>query len=250
MSNKIVKGTLLLTGAAFISKFLGMIYVIPFNAFVGPYGVELYYYAYNPYTILLGISSVGIPMAVSKIVSKYNSLGFYDVGVRVLRSSLMLMSITGLISFLFLFFNAEWLATRFIYTDSYGSNVEDVKKEMQMVSFALLVIPSMSVVRGILQGNQRMEQTAISQVVAQIVRIVFVLVAVFVIVRLYGGSVVTAVSLATFAAFIGALASGGVLFYFWQKSKASRNQAIANQKPSLHITTKEIMIEIISYAGP
>src|SRR5690625_6606973 len=80
MSNKIVKCTLLLTGAAFLSKFLGMIYVIPFNAFVGPYGVELYYYAYSPYTILIGISTVGIPMAVSKIVSKYNSLGYYEIG--------------------------------------------------------------------------------------------------------------------------------------------------------------------------
>src|SRR5699024_12322830 len=103
MSNKIVKGTLLLTGAAFISKFLGMIYVIPFNAFVGPYGVELYYYAYNPYTILLGISTVGIPMAVSKVVSKYNSLGFYDVGLRVFLFRMFLLMYTGAFLLLFLF---------------------------------------------------------------------------------------------------------------------------------------------------
>src|SRR5690625_3472031 len=104
MSNKIVKGTLLLTGAAFLSKFLGMIYVIPFNAFVGPYGVELYYYAYSPYTILIGISTVGIPMAVSKIVSKYNSLGYYEIGLRVLRLCIFLMSIKGFITYLFIFF--------------------------------------------------------------------------------------------------------------------------------------------------
>src|SRR5699024_1110827 len=114
-SNKILKGTLLLTGASFISKFLGMIYVIPFNAFVGSYGVGLYYYAYNPYTILLGVSTVGMPMAVSRVVSKYNSLGYYDIGLRVLRSSMFLMSITVLLSFLFLFFSSEWLAARFIY---------------------------------------------------------------------------------------------------------------------------------------
>lgn len=250
MSNKIVKGTLLLTGAAFLSKFLGMIYVIPFNAFVGPYGVELYYYAYNPYTILLGISTVGIPMAVSKVVSKYNSLGYYDVGTRVLRSSLMIMSVTGLMAFLFLFFSAEWLAVKFTYTDSYGSNVEDVKKVMRMVSFALLIIPSMSVVRGFFQGNHRMEPTAVSQVVEQIVRIAFVLISAFVIVRLYGGSVVTAVSLATFAAFVGALASGFVLFLFWRQMKATKHQEKQPQKDSLHITTKELMIEIVSYAGP
>ena len=45
MSNKILKGTVLLTGAAFLSKFLGMIYVIPFNELVGTQGGALYYYA-------------------------------------------------------------------------------------------------------------------------------------------------------------------------------------------------------------
>lgn len=250
MSNKILKGTLLLTGASFISKFLGMIYVIPFNAFVGSYGVELYYYAYNPYTILLGVSTVGIPMAVSKVVSKYNSLGYYDVGLRVLRSSMVLMSITGLLSFLFLFFSSEWLAARFIYSEEYGSNLADVKKVMQMVSFALLIIPSMSVLRGFFQGNQRMEPTAISQVVEQIVRIAFILISAYIIVRLFHGNVVTAVSLATFAAFIGALASALVLFTFWQKTKAKRAEKIKTQQDTLNVTTKELLIELISYAGP
>lgn len=250
MSNKIVKGTLLLTGAAFLSKFLGMIYVIPFNAFVGPYGVELYYYAYSPYTILLGISTVGIPMAVSKVVSKYNSLGFYDVGIKVLRSSMMLMSITGILSFLFLFFSAEWLAARILYTEDYGGNLEDVKKVIQMVSFALLIIPSMSVLRGFFQGNQRMEPTAISQVIEQIVRIAFVLISAYVIVRLFDGNIVTAVSMATFAAFIGAIASCIVLIMFWQRTKAKQKEKINEQTDSLNISTKELLIELISYAGP
>lgn len=250
MSNKIIKGTLLLTGAAFLSKFLGMIYVIPFNAFVGPYGVELYYYAYSPYTVLLGISTVGIPMAVSKVVSKYNSMGYYEVGLRVLRSSMLLMSMTGVLSFLLLFFSAEWFASIVLDKKVNASNLADVTKVIQMVSFALLIIPSMSVLRGFFQGNQRMEPTAISQVIEQIVRITFVLISAFTIVRLYGGSVVTAVSLATFAAFIGALASTVVLFLFWQRTKASRQDKMNNQQSTLRISTKELMIEVMSYAGP
>lgn len=250
MSNKIVKGTLLLTGAAFLSKFLGMIYVIPFNAFVGPYGVELYYYAYSPYTILIGISTVGIPMAVSKIVSRYNSLGYYEIGQRVLRLSLSLMSVTGIIAFLIMFFGAEWLAVKSTYTDEYGSNIEDVKKVIQMLSFALLIIPSMSVIRGFFQGNQRMEPTAISQVVEQIIRIGFVLISAFVVIKLYDGNVVTAVSLATFAAFIGAIASCFVLFLFWRRLKGTYEQNIVNQKGSLQMSTKALIIEILSYSGP
>src|SRR5690625_2149000 len=113
MSNKVVKGTMLLTGAAFLSKFLGMIYVIPLNEIIGSRGGALYLYAYNPYTILISISTVGVPLAVSKIVARYNSLGDYQTGLRIFRTGLLMMGITGIIAFLFLFFSAEWIAGKF-----------------------------------------------------------------------------------------------------------------------------------------
>ncbi len=250
MSNKILRGTILLTGAAFISKFLGMIYVIPFNEFVGAQGGALYYYAYNPYTILISISTVGIPLAVSKIVSKYNSLGHYDTGLKVFRASLILMMITGFLAFITLYFSSEWLATKFTYNDKHGNKVEDVKKVMQMVSFALLIIPGMSVVRGFFQGNQSMEPTAISQVVEQIVRIAFVLITAYIIINIYNGSIVLAVSFATFAAFIGALVSCIVLWYFWRKKKNQFQKDVPSSKTELHLSTKELFLELLSYAGP
>ena len=251
-NNKIVRGTFLLTGAAFISKFLGMIYIIPFNELVGAKGAALYYYAYNPYTILISISTVGIPLAVSKMVSKYNSLEDYDTGLRIFRASFILMAITGTLAFLTLFFSAEWLASKFVHDDQYSNKVEDVKQVIQMVSFALILIPSMSVVRGYFQGNQKMEPTAISQVVEQIVRIAFVLISVFIVIKVYKGSIPLAVSFATFAAFVGALASCGVLLLAWIK----RNQllpdvTIGEQKlTNEYKSTKELFVELLSYAGP
>jgi len=251
MSNKILRGTVLLTGAAFLSKFLGMIYVIPFNELVGDQGGELYYYAYNPYTILISISTIGIPLAVSKIVSKYNSLGHYDIGLKVFRASLMLMVITGFLAFVTLYFSSGWLASKFIYNeDEYGNSVEDVKQVIQMVSFALLIIPGMSVVRGFFQGNQVMEPTAISQVIEQIARIAVVLISAFIVIKIYNGSIVLAVSFSTFAAFIGALASCLVLLYFWRKNKQKLRENVNVSKSPLHITTKEIVYELFSYAGP
>ena len=56
--SKIVRSSMLLTGASFLSKFLGMIYLIPFNALVGAEGGALYSFAYTPYTIMLSISTV------------------------------------------------------------------------------------------------------------------------------------------------------------------------------------------------
>src|SRR5699024_12845663 len=99
MSNKIIIGTMMLTGAAFLSKFLGMIYVIPFNESVGYQGMALYYYAYNPYTILISISTIGIPLSVSKIVLRYKSLLYYDTGIRVFKPSYILIYVLVLMLF-------------------------------------------------------------------------------------------------------------------------------------------------------
>lgn len=250
MSNNLVRGASLLTGAALLSKILGMIYVIPFNALVGAQGGALYLYAYNPYTILVGISTVGIPLAVSKFVSKYNSLGDYHTGMRMFRVGLVIMSLTGIVAFLILYFSSGWIAGKYIVDDEHGNTVEDVKMVIQMVSFALLIIPAMSIFRGFFQGNQSMGPTAVSQVVEQIVRIVFVLVAGYLVIFVFNGTTSTAVGYATFAAFIGALASFVVLITYWQKRKHHIHKQIEQQKKSYDISTKEMIIELFRYAGP
>ncbi|MGM8365879.1 putative polysaccharide biosynthesis protein [Virgibacillus sp. W0181] len=250
MSN-FVRGTMLLTGASFLSKFLGMIYVIPFNALVGGQGGALYYYAYNPYTILISISTVGVPLAVSKFISKYNSLGDYETGMRMFRAGLTLMAITGLLSFLVLFFSADWLANIMIHKeDTHGNTVEDVKMVIQMVSFALLIIPGMSIVRGFFQGHQSMGPTAVSQVVEQIIRIAFVLIGVFLVVQIFDGSIPTAVGFATFAAFVGALASCIVLWIYWIKRKDRLRNQLKQQKTYYDLSKKDLFIELFQYAGP
>lgn len=251
MSNRIVRGTLLLTAAGYISRFLGMIYVIPLNALVGAKGMALYSYAYIPYTVLLSLSSVGIPPAISKIVAKYNSLGLYKTGYRVFRLSFYFMILTGIAAFLLLFFAAEPIAHMIVASkDPKGNTVEDVTKVIQMVSFALIVVPAMSAVRGFFQGHQTMEPTAVSQVVEQIVRISFVLIAGFVVIVIFDGSYVTAVSFATFAAFIGALGSVVILLKFWNGKKDLFYENIAKQRKTVTLSTKDLLLEMFSYAIP
>jgi len=252
MSNKIVRGTMLLTGAAFLSKFLGLIYVIPFNAMVGTTGGTLYGFAYTPYSIFLSLSTVGIPAAVSKFVSKYNSLEDYHTGMRMFKVGSLLMLITGFASFLVLFFGADTFAQWSISNE----NAKDITREdaaftIKMVSFALIIIPSMSIVRGFFQGNESMGPTALSQIVEQIVRIAVILIGTFIILNWLGGTIVTAVGFSTFAAFIGAIASCIVLGVYWIKRKPFiQKQLDSQEKTSSNISTKKLMMELFSYAGP
>jgi len=252
--SKIVKGTMLLTGATFLSKFLGMIYVIPFQALVGDAGGTLFNFAYTPYNILISISTIGVPLAVSKFVSKYNSLGDYATGLRIFKAGIIVMMMTGFLAFITLFFSAEFLASKMI-TNEDVNNVEqitvaDVTMVIRMVSFALLIIPAMSIVRGFFQGYESMSPTAVSQVVEQIVRIIFLLIASFIVIKVFNGTIATAVGFATFAAFVGGIASCVVLWIYWRRRRNQIRLNIKEQPFTNHIPMKDLFLELFSYAGP
>lgn len=155
--NKLVRGTMMLTGATLFSRVLGLLYIFPFTAMVGQQGNALYSYGYLPYTLLLSLSTLGIPMAVSKFVAKYHAMGDYKTGHRLFRSSLLVMAITGFLSFLLLFFLAPWIAEGVLpNNDPTGNRTEDVVFTIRMVSIALIIIPIMGVIRGYFQGFQSM----------------------------------------------------------------------------------------------
>lgn len=249
MSN-IVKGTMLLTGATFLSKFLGMIYVIPFNELVGPKGGALFTYAYVPYNILITVSTIGVPLAVSKFVSKYNAKGDYQTGVRLFRSGIVLMAITGFLAFLVMFFGAEFIAGLTKDKEDQVNSIADITMVIRMVSFALIIIPAMSIVRGFFVGYESMAPSAVSQVVEQIVRIIFLLTAAFLVIYAFDGTITTAVGFATFAAFIGGIASCVVLFVYWRKRKPYIYKNIEQQKVRSTIPTMDLFKELFLYAGP
>lgn len=241
----------MLTAATFLSKILGMIYVIPFNALVGSEGGTLYSFAYTPYNILISISTVGVPLAVSKFVAKYNSLGDYETGIRIYKTGLGLMLATGFLAFLALFFSADVLAHQMISQNSTsGISVDDIAMVLRLISFALIIIPAMSLSRGFFQGYQSMGPTAISTVVEQIVRIIFLLCAAFIILKVYNGSIALAVGYATFAAFIGALASCIVLWVFWRKRKSYIEEQRNKQENVQRLPLKPLFKELLMYAGP
>lgn len=250
MSN-LVRGSLLLTAATFLSKFLGLIYLVPFNALVGAEGASLYNIAYVPYNIMLSISTIGIPLAMSKTISKYNALGDYATGRRTFKHGTILMFITGFISFLILFFGAELLANRIITNDgSQGITVEDVVLVIRAVSFALIIIPAMSIMRGFFQGHESMGPSAISTVTEQLVRIVFVLVSLFIVIVVLNGTIATAVGFATFGAFVGAMGSWVILLWYWKKRKPHLDRLLDRQSYDSQLTKKDIFREMLSYAGP
>lgn len=147
MSN-LMKGTAILTLGMFLSKVLGLIYIFPFYAIVGQENIALYQYAYIPYSIMLAIAISGAPIAVSKFVSKYNALGDYQSGRKLMKSGIVIMLITGMLSFAALFILATPIGELVIKSDEQKFTVEQIASVIRWVSFALIVVPFMSLWRG------------------------------------------------------------------------------------------------------
>jgi O-antigen/teichoic acid export membrane protein len=251
MSSKLLRGTFILSLGTLISKVLGLFYVIPFYDIVGEEGTALYQFSYVPYTIFISIATAGIPLAVSKFISKYNALEEYAVGRRLFKSGLLIMMMSGIVAFLVLYLSAPTIAKMSLAgEEETGLSIKDVTTVTRAVSFALIIVPFMSMIRGFFQGHQSMGPSAVSQVIEQIARIAFLLVGAFIVLKVMKGSLVTAVSIATFAAFIGAIGGLVVLIWYWYKRKPHLDGLLQHDKGTVQISIKDMYKEIVIYAAP
>ncbi|WP_241654694.1 putative polysaccharide biosynthesis protein [Sporolactobacillus shoreae] len=249
MASKMIRGTMILTVAAFFSRFLGILFVIPYYWLTGEQGSFLYQYAYTPYAIMLSVSTLGLPLAVSKFVSKYNSMGDYESGRRLLKSGFLVMLATGIVGFLILFLGAPGITSLMhIPKEEYGNVVLVIR----VVSIAIIIVPVMSLMRGYFQGFQSMGPTAVSQVVEQVVRVGFILIGAFIVVKVAHGSVVTAAALATFAAFVGAVGGLYVMLHYWVLRRVKIMKTSNKSRPERRYRMSFVTMykELITYAVP
>ncbi|PDY47913.1 polysaccharide biosynthesis protein [Bacillus pseudomycoides] len=250
-TSKVLKGTALLSGATMISRILGFIYFFPFQLLVGEQGVALYAYAYSWYGILLSFSTAGIPIAVSKFVAKYNALGDYNTSKKLYNSSVKIMLLMGFAGFLILFIGAPYVSQFIIRSKTPDPQfIADVTLTMRALSFALIIVPAMSVTRGYFQGFQHMKPSAVSQVVEQIARVIFILVGSFIVSKLLGGSVASSVAVATFGAVIGAIASVSILIMYWKKYNHLKPPTGELKTRASNVSLKSIYMELLRYAIP
>lgn len=247
--NSFMQGAFIATCGIVLSKILGMLYVIPFYSIIGDQGGALYGYAYSIYSIFLGISQAGIPMAISKIISEYNVLGYYDAKERSFKLGRKTLMILGAICFVIMFIFAEPLSRVIIGNVSGGNTREDVTFVIRVISTAILVVPLLSVYRGLLQGNKYITPTSISQVLEQIVRVLIIVIGSYVSLKVFHLSLTVTVGIAVFSATVGAFCSWLYLFIKTNKNKKQLyKRTLRVEEPK--VTDKEIIRKILFYAFP
>lgn len=248
--NSFLEGAVIATFSILLCKILGLLYVIPFYSLIGNKGGALYSYAYSIYAIFLSLSTSGIPVAVSKLVSEYNALEQYSLKEKIYKMASNIIIIIGLIAFILLFVFAENIAYMFIGNIQGGNTIEDVTTAIRVVSVALLIVPQQSVLRGYLQGHKMITTTSISNLLEQVVRVVVIVAGSYITVKVFGMPINFAVYIAIFAATVAALSSYIYLKIKIHKNKSQFNVNDIEEKETINVTKKELLKKIFFYALP
>lgn len=202
--NKTMKKTGFITGAfvstfgIVITKILGILYVIPFYAIIGDSGGALYGYAYTIYLLFMSLSSAGIPLAISKIISEYQTLGYYSAKRRAFAIGKKLALLLGGICFLVLIVFAPLIAKTVLGDLTGGNSIKDVTFVIRIISSAILVVPILSIYRGYFEGHRFMIPPSISQIIEQIIRVAVIILGSFLALKVFNLSLTNAVGIAVF----------------------------------------------------
>lgn len=164
---KFLKGTMILLAAGLVTRVLGFINRIVIARFIGEEGVGLYMMAFPTLILVVTITQLGLPVAISKNVAEAEARGDMAKIKKILVVSL---TITISLSAIFtpaLLILAPYLSET-LFTDS--------RTHLPLLAIAPIVpiIAISSVIRGYFQGRQNMKPAALSQMLEQIVRIALI----------------------------------------------------------------------------
>lgn len=202
------QGAALLGGAALISKIIGTLQKIPLQNMAGDETFGLYSAVYALAIMWMTLAAAGVPVAVSVLVAERVAIGDEYGAERVLRWSLGLLGASGVVMFVLLCVFAEQFA--------HWMGVDSAAPAIRMSSIALLFAPATAVLRGYRQGRMEMVQPAVSQVVEQLARVAFMLIALIYAVHAAWSSESTA---AAVHGGLGAGAIAGLIAMLWSMKR-------------------------------
>lgn len=224
-------GAALLAIAVAVVKVVGALYKIPLKAIIGDQGYGYFTTAYDIYSVLLMISTAGLPIATSRLISQANSLGKYNQVRRIYKTSRMVFLGLGIFSTLVMVLGCHWLAESMEQPDAWAA--------ILCLAPCALFMGIMSPSRGFFQGQGNMRPTSRSQMLEAFIKLIVGLA------LAYGIMKVTAkVHLAAAGAILGVTVSCAVsaAYLVTKLKKAYRVLPQSEETPEgFGVTAKELL---------
>lgn len=215
----ILLGGLISSAGIFISKFLGLLYVVPFNTLLGSAANQSYYaQTYGIYSYVLNVATAGLPYAIATLIARYATRKDYRTCLLVKKVSFYTMAAFGFICMSVMILCSGMIAESVCPSDA---DINIMRNCIILISIAVFVIPILSSLRGFYQGLKELELYSTSQIMEQLARIFFLLGMGFVMVYIFQQDQVWAVYFGVIAATV----SGGLtIFYLQVKGKAKTRE--------------------------
>lgn len=157
-------GVAILTAGVVIVKIIGALYKIPLANILGEEGNGYFMTAYNIYSVLLTVSTGGLPVALSKSVSEARALGRVNQERRTFWVGLASFFTLGLVSFFIMAFGAGTITELQGNTGAYYAALA--------LAPSVFFVCCISAVRGYAQGQGNMVPTAVSQIIEALGKLV------------------------------------------------------------------------------
>ena len=233
-----LQGAAILTLGTILVKLIGALYKIPMNRIIGTEGFGHFNVAYSIFSVLLTVSTAGLPIAVSRMISQANTLGNRRQVQKIFHTSLRIFLVIG----------ALCSAVMLIFAPQLANWMEDPDAiyAIAVLAPAVLFLCIISSFRGYFQGQQYMTPTAVSQVIEAVVKLVLGLGAVYIVLGL-GFGTPEAAGGAIFGVTAGSVLAA-VYLLFQYRRKHVRLTAADRNSPVL--STRDTAKQLLKLAVP
>ena len=218
-----MKGVLVLMVSQVLIKLLGLIYKLYLTnrEGFGDEGNAIYSSGYQIYALLLTLSSVGVPNAISKLVSERVAVGDHKGAHRVFKISFATFGILGLIGTLILFLGAGYISNTLL-------QIPEAELTLVALSPSIFFVAIASVIRGYFNGREHLSVTAKSQTLEQVFKTLLTVIVVEMVCLIYGTNTKIMAAGANLATTLSVFLSFAYLYLYYKKGKKEIAQEIKN----------------------
>ncbi len=229
-----MQGVFAMMFSQILIKLMGLVYKLYLTnrPGFGDQGNAIYSSGFYIYSLLLTLSSVGIPNAISKLVSERIAIGDNKGANRIFKIAFFTFGLLGFIGTCILFFGARYISHVIL-------QIPEAELTLVALSPSIFFVSLISVIRGYFNGNGTLKATANSQTLEQILKTVFTVILVEIVAIVMGLRTEIMAAGANLATTIATL--GGFIYLF----VLYKNRRTLNVNASGVITKKESIFKVI-----
>ena len=232
-----LQGVAVLTAATIIVKLLGFIYKVPLQNILQERGFGYFNTAYDVYNVLLMISTTGLPVAVSRMISQAQALENYAQIRKVYSTSMKVFLTIGVVGTLIMLVFSRQLSVMVTTNENSWAAIA-------ALSPCVLLICIVSAHRGFFQGQSNMTPTSVSQVYEAMIRVVFGLGGAWLLLKKTGSLVYAA------AGGIFGVTMGCVVAVIYLRIQFGKSNQILQRGGGEAKSTRATMKELLAIAVP